>query len=361
MPQRKQLTWTELRVGLFVLVGIVLLVAGILYVTGTGALGPKYRLVTFLPEVDGLAIGAPVSINGVEVGNVDTIAIAPARAAQPPVPERSVEVVMRINRNFRDYVRTDSYASLITEGFLGNRVVSIQRGYAGQALGDGQEIPGREERAMKEVVERGADLMQNLSALSSQVGEMVTGIRKGQGTLGKLLTDDTAYNRINSILGRVDQITASVQQGQGTIGKLVYSDELYSKFDSVAGRLDHVMGAVEQQKGSLGKFIFDPSLHESAKQFLNNGNDLLSDVRAGRGTLGKLATDDTLFATWRQTGQNLRDATANLNSKDSTAGKFFEDPQFYDNMSGVAGDLRLLLNEFRQNPSKYLRVKFSLF
>jgi phospholipid/cholesterol/gamma-HCH transport system substrate-binding protein len=121
------------------------------------------------------------------------------------------------------------------------------------------------------------------------------------------------------------------------------------------------MSAVEQQKGSLGKFIFDPSVHDSARQFLSNGNALLSDVNAGRGTLGKLATDDTLFATWRQTGQNLSNATANLNSRDSTAGKFFADPQFYDNMTGVAGDLRLLLNEIRKDPAKYLKVKFSLF
>jgi|SRR5690348_2943405 phospholipid/cholesterol/gamma-HCH transport system substrate-binding protein len=361
MAQRKQLSWTELRVGLFVLAGIVLVVVGIFYVTGTGALGPKYRLITFLPEVDGLAVGAPVSINGVEVGNVDSISIAPSRGNQPPTPERSVEIVMRINRNFRDYIRTDSYAQLFTEGFLGNRVVSIQRGYNGQPLGDGQELPGREERAMKEVVERGADLMQNLSALTSQVGQMVSGLQKGQGTLGKLLTDDAAYKRMNSVLARVDQMTAFVQGGQGTIGKLVASDELYGKFNSAAGRLDNVMSAIEQQKGSLGKFIFDPGVHDSARQFLNNGNALLADVRAGRGTLGKLATDDTLFATWRQTGENLRDATANLNSRDSTAGKFFSDPQFYDNMSGVAGDLRLLLNEFREDPKKYLKVKFSLF
>jgi phospholipid/cholesterol/gamma-HCH transport system substrate-binding protein len=121
------------------------------------------------------------------------------------------------------------------------------------------------------------------------------------------------------------------------------------------------LGAVEEQKGSLGKFIYDPAIHESARQFLGNGNALLADVHAGRGTLGKLATDDTLFATWRQTGQNLRDATANLNSKDSTAGRFFSDPQFYDNLTGVAADLRLLLNEFRANPQKFLKVKFSVF
>src|ERR1700739_4337362 len=109
MPQRKQLTWTELRVGLFVLAGIVLVVIGIFYVTGTGALGPKYRLVTYLPEVDGLSVGAPVTIDGVDAGNVDAIAINPSGNA-PPSPGRAVEVVMRINRNFQNYVRSDSYA-----------------------------------------------------------------------------------------------------------------------------------------------------------------------------------------------------------------------------------------------------------
>ena len=76
--------------------------------------------------------------------------------------------------------------------------------------------------------------MQNLSALSSQVGDMVSGLQKGQGTLGKLLTDQTAYNRMNSVLARVDQMTASIQQGQGTIGKLVASDELYGKLRNAA-------------------------------------------------------------------------------------------------------------------------------
>jgi phospholipid/cholesterol/gamma-HCH transport system substrate-binding protein len=361
MAQRKQLTWTELRVGLFVLAGILLVVIGIFYVTGTGALGPKYRLVTYLPEVDGLTVGAPVTINGVEVGNVDSIQIAPARPGQPPAPNRAVEVVMRVSRTFQGYIRTDSTASLLTEGFVGNRLVTIQRGYNGPELKDGQEVPGREEKAIAQVVERSADLLQNLNALTGQVGDMVSGLKRGQGTLGKLLTDDSAYKHINDIVGRIDQITASVQQGQGTVGKLVASDALYQKFDSVAGRLDNVVSAIQDQKGSLGKFIYDPSFHENAREFLQNGNALLADVRAGRGTLGKLATDDSLFATWRQTGDNLRDATAYLNSRNGTAGRFFEDPQFYDNMTGAAGDLRLLLNEFRKNPSRYLKVKFSLF
>ncbi|MGA2097586.1 MAG: hypothetical protein ABSH39_14895 [Candidatus Acidiferrum sp.] len=51
MAQRKQLTWTELRVGLFVLVGLSVIATGIFWVTGAGSIGPKYRLFTYLPDV----------------------------------------------------------------------------------------------------------------------------------------------------------------------------------------------------------------------------------------------------------------------------------------------------------------------
>src|SRR5689334_22198140 len=99
MAQHKQLTWTELRVGLFVLAATVLLVVVIFYVTGAGALGPKYRLHVFLPEVDGLTVGAPVRVDGVDVGNVEKIAIALPRAGQPlQTKDRSIEVDLRIQK-----------------------------------------------------------------------------------------------------------------------------------------------------------------------------------------------------------------------------------------------------------------------
>jgi phospholipid/cholesterol/gamma-HCH transport system substrate-binding protein len=361
MPQRNQLMWTELRVGIFVLVGIVLVVLGIFYITGTNALGPRYHLVTFLPEVEGLAIGAPVTLDGVQVGNVDTISVAKQRPGQTPDPEHSVAVALRINKAYEQYIRTDSYATLFTEGFLGNRVVSIQRGYTGQVLREGQEVPGLQEKTIRDVVASGNDLMQNLSKLSNQIGTVVSGVQKGQGSLGKLVTDQTLYDRLNNVLARADQITASVQQGQGTMGKLINSDALYNKVDSAAGRADDVLAAVQEQKGSLGKLVYDPSFHDSAKQFLTNGNSFLADLREGRGTLGKLATDDTFFTEWRQTGQNLKEATANLNSKDNTAGKLFSDPKLYDNMTNLTGDMRSLIGDFRTNPKKFLHVKFSLF
>src|SRR5215469_13433905 len=129
MAHSKQLTWTELRVGLFVLAGAVLLAVVIFYVTGGEGIGPKYRLHTFLPSVDGLAVGAPVRIDGVDVGNVEQIQIAKARPGEEAQRERNIEVDMRVRKAFQDYIRADSSAGLITEGLLGNQYVDIDRGF----------------------------------------------------------------------------------------------------------------------------------------------------------------------------------------------------------------------------------------
>src|SRR3974390_402579 len=99
MAQRKQLTWTELRVGLFVLAGAVLLAVVVFYVTGGQGIGPKDTLRTFLPEVDGLTRGAPVRVDGVEVGNVERIQIAVPKPGQPASKDRNIEVDMRIQKS----------------------------------------------------------------------------------------------------------------------------------------------------------------------------------------------------------------------------------------------------------------------
>jgi phospholipid/cholesterol/gamma-HCH transport system substrate-binding protein len=361
MPQKRELTWSELRVGVFVLVGILVVMVGIFYVTGTGFLGAKYRLVTYLPEVEGLTTAAKVTLDGVEVGNVDSIQVAKPAPGVPPDAKRSVKVVMRVSRDFQNDIRTDSSATLLTEGFLGDRIVTLQRGYTGAVLQDGQEVPGAEEKSLNEIMANGADLMQNLNELSKQAGSIVDDLHRGRGTLGALLTDRAAYDNATKALERVNQISASIQDGQGTIGKLLTSDTLYTKADSVTGRLDDVLAAVQDQKGTLGKLVYDPSVHDEARQFLASGNGLVSDVRAGRGTLGKLATDDTLFTSWKQIGDNLKEATAKLDTSDGTAGKLFNDPKFYDNLTGLTGDMRLLISDFRTNPKKFLHVKFSIF
>jgi phospholipid/cholesterol/gamma-HCH transport system substrate-binding protein len=361
MAQRKQLTWTELRVGLFVLVGLSVLAAGIFYVTGAGTIGPKYRLITYLPEVSGLSNGAPVRLDGVEVGNVESIRLAPRTPGKVREKNRNIEVVMRVSKQYEKDILTDSAASLVTEGLLGNRYVNLSLGITGVPLKDGQEVPGTEEKAMKEVVERSADLLGNLQALSENVQDLITGVKQGKGSLGKILTDDQAYNHLNGILAKGDAMLANVQAGQGTIGKLMVSDEMYNKVDKGLDNVNVILTDVRSQKGTIGKLLYDPSLYDQAKQAMTNGNAMIGDIRAGRGTLGKLVTDDTLYTKLRETTENVANASAKLNENTTTVGKLFSDPKLYDSMTGLTGDLRLLIGDFRQNPKKFLRIKLSVF
>jgi len=357
MAQRRQLTWAELRVGIFVLAGLFIAMVAVFYVTGAGFIGPKYRLITHLPEVEGMKSGAPVDLDGIEIGNVQSVSLTP----NPKDRLHSVTLVLRVDKKYQDQIRSDSTASLVTQGLLGDRYVTISRGLTGSVIPPNGEIPGEEEKAIKQVVARSADLLQNLSDLTDDVREVVEKVQGGKGTLGKLMNDPSLYNNLNDTTSRIDSMVTSVQQGQGTVGKLVNSDELYKKVDAAAAHIENATAAVSDQKGTLGKLIYDPSAYDDIKGIAHNGDALLSDVRAGKGTLGKLATDDALYANVRDASANVRDATAKLNSNQGTAGKFFTDPALYDNMTGLSGDMRLLISDFRQNPKKFLHIKLGIF
>jgi phospholipid/cholesterol/gamma-HCH transport system substrate-binding protein len=358
MAQRKQLTFSELRVAVFVLVAMVILVVGIFYVTGASSLAPKYRVRTYLPEVEGLVVGAPVTLAGVQVGNVESIKLN----SEAPDAMHTIEVGMRIEKKYRNWIRANSSAKLVTQGLLGNRYVSISRGAPpAPVVAENGVVPGSEEASTKAIVERGAELMQNLNVLTGDVRDVIAQMKSGQGTIGKFLNDPSLYNHLNDTATRADRLVAAVEQGQGTAGKLVVSDELYRKADSAVGRVDDVLAAVQTQKGTLGKLVYDPSIYNRSNRLFERGNSLLAGVEQGRGTMGKLVKDPALYNNLRDASANVRDVTARLNQGQGTMGKFFTDPRLYDNVTGLSGDLRLLIGDFRRNPKKYLRIKFSLF
>jgi phospholipid/cholesterol/gamma-HCH transport system substrate-binding protein len=357
MAQSKQLTWTELRVGVFVLVGLIILAIAIFYITGAGMLGPKYRLYTYLPEVEGLTAGAAVRLDGVAIGNVEKIGLNP----HPSDRTQSIQLVLRIDKNFMSDVRTDSTVSLVTEGLLGDRYVTIKRGLTGSPLQANSTIPGAPATGMADMVERGTDLMDTLNTVSVELRGLVNDAQQGKGTVGKLLKDPALYDNLNSTLARMNSLTASIQEGKGTAGKFVSSDELYNKVSATVDNVNDVIGAVKEQKGTAGKLIYDPAVYNSAKGFLDNGNAVLADVRAGKGSLGKFATDDALFNNLRDASAQVRDAAAKLNSNQGTAGKLMTDPNLYDNLTGMSGDLRLLIGDFRRDPKKFLHVKLAVF
>src|SRR6201982_968094 len=153
MVQRKQLSWTELRVGLFVLAGLFILAIAIFYVTGAVICGPKNRVITYLPEVEGLQVGAPVRLDGVEIGSVQSIQLTP----QPTDHMHNITLGLRIEKKFQPKVRTDWSASLITEGLLGNRYVTVKRGLTGSPVPNNGILPGGQPPPMSDPVVKFAD------------------------------------------------------------------------------------------------------------------------------------------------------------------------------------------------------------
>jgi phospholipid/cholesterol/gamma-HCH transport system substrate-binding protein len=350
MAQQKQLTWADLRVGLFVLAGLTLTAVTIFFVTGSQILSPKYRLITYMPEVNGVQSGAPVDLDGIRVGDVQSATLTP----HPQDRDHSVTLVLRIDRRYQDQIRTDSAASFDTFGLLGDRFVTISRGLTGTSLPNNGVLPSRPKAGTAEVVD-------SVNALTADLRELIGGIQHGHGTLGKLVADPALYNHLDETVAKIDNVAASIQDGKGSVGKLITNDDLYNKVDSTLDKVDDAMGAVHDQKGTLGKLIYDQALYQNVNDTAHNASAMLADVRAGKGTLGKLATDDALYSNVRDATANVRDVTAKLNSEQGTAGKLMNDPTLYNNVTNLTADMRLLIGDFRTNPKKFLHIKLGLF
>jgi phospholipid/cholesterol/gamma-HCH transport system substrate-binding protein len=112
-------------------------VAGVLYfLWSSGVLIPKYRLRTYMTEADGVQTGAPVRVDGIDVGTVASKNLAGKSASA----QRRVELILRIQKRDQEMIRSDSSASLASDGLLGKPYVKIERGFKGAALSDGDEI-----------------------------------------------------------------------------------------------------------------------------------------------------------------------------------------------------------------------------
>jgi phospholipid/cholesterol/gamma-HCH transport system substrate-binding protein len=350
MAQQKQLSWADLRVGLFVLAGLTLTAVTIFFVTGAGILSPKYTLMTYMPEVNGVQSGAPVDLDGIRIGDVQSASLTP----HPQDRMHSVTLVLRIDRRYQDQIRSDSAASLATQGLLGDRYVTISRGLTGGVISNHGVLPYQVKPGTQEVVE-------SVNGLTSDIRAMLAGIQNGKGTIGKLVADPALYNHLDETVEKIDNVAGSIQSGKGSVGKLLSDDALYNKVDGTLDKVDDAMDAVHDQKGTLGKLIYNPDLYQNVNDTAHSASAMLADVRAGKGTLGKLATDDALYSNVRDATANVRDVTAKLNSSQGTAGKLMNDPTLYNNITNLTGDMRLLIGDFRTNPKKFLHIKLGIF
>jgi len=97
----------------------------------------------YVPEAASVVVGAPVELDGVNVGRVDAVKLPGISASN----ERRIELVLEIEKRYQDEIRSDSTAALMKEGLLGRGYVNIHRGFNGTPVSEGAElavIPTRE-------------------------------------------------------------------------------------------------------------------------------------------------------------------------------------------------------------------------
>jgi phospholipid/cholesterol/gamma-HCH transport system substrate-binding protein len=358
MPQRKQISWAQLRVGLMVLVSLAVFGVGVFFISGqVGFFAPKYTLKTYFSGASGLRSGSQVRVAGVPVGVVKSISISSFVE-----PNRAVEVTMRIPISYQKEIREDSVAHLATAGLLGDAFVDISRGQPDQpVVKDGGVVKSVEEADIKRIVQNTNDVISNLRVLSDKLNDITGQIQAGHGTLGKIIYDPALYNRLNSMADSVQHVVARLDRGEGTVGKLMVDETLYNRTVASIDRLNQILDDVQSGKGSLAKFINDPTVYNNVQQLVARANTMVDNVNKGQGTLGKLATDAQLYNRVNETFDRMNVLTTRIEQGQGTLGKLSTDPSLFNNLSESSQSLREFLMEFRKNPKKYLTVRVRLF
>ncbi len=147
MPSQKQLKWSQLKVGITVLAASITLAILILLMSGTGGIFThKITLISYFDNAGGLREGAPVRLQGVDVGNVTKIMVVP----DPSRQLAPVRVVMKIITKYHQSVRTDSVTTLSTAGVLGETYIDIDSSRAkGPEAQDGAVLGPASHRRLK--------------------------------------------------------------------------------------------------------------------------------------------------------------------------------------------------------------------
>jgi phospholipid/cholesterol/gamma-HCH transport system substrate-binding protein len=357
VPSQKQLQWSELRVGITVLVAAVTLAILIFLMTGTtGLFTPKITVKSYYDNAGGLRVGAPVRLQGVDIGNVTAVRIVPNHENTP------VEVTMKLSTKYSFNLRKDSVTSLSTVGVLGETYIDIDSSQAkGPEARDGDVLAIRDHPDIQDVVRASQGTLQNMDALLKRLDRIVAFVESGQGSIGKLIYDPALYNRFSQTVADFQGVVDEVRNGKGSIGKLIATDEAYNKLMASIDKINVVIDEVQQGKGTAGKLLKDPSLYDNANQTIVNVRKLTDDINAGRGSIGKLAKDEVLAQRLDTTIAKLAALTTDLEAGQGTAGKLFKDPSLYNNADQMLVETRQLVKAIREDPKKYLTFRVRVF
>ena len=374
---------SELRVGLLVFIALAVLI--VLILNASGELNPfkgHLHLRARFADANGLRDGSEVRLAGVRIGKVDRIRLlSPSEVGTAANPQK-IEAFLTIDNKIdgvpaTDRIRSVSTAQQAAPSILGSEmIVNITPGTPlGQSVKENDLLPSTAGNTMSDLANSGTDLAQKLSKLSDQLNEVVKNVRDGKGTVGRLFNDESLYNNLNATIADAEELARQIKTGKGSAGKFVYDEALYNNANDIALNLKKLSDDINNGRGTAGKLITSDELYNKVNGIADRVNhsmdqidQIIGGVNRGEGTLGKLVKDEAIYndartaiARFNTTAARVDNVVANAQRGEGTLGKLITDESLYNNVNQLSSEGVKMIYDFRQNPKKYLTIKFQLF
>jgi len=364
MPQQTRASWAQLRVGVMAIVALGILGYLIFLLSGShGLFQGKSTIYTYMGDSSDLAEGAPVRLNGIIIGKVSRIQLSGSSDTR-----RVIKIDLEIEDDYLASIPVDSQAKIAAGNLLGTKYINVTKGHSQQTVKAGVELQSADTAELEDLFQQGNTTLGALQDTIKKIDGIIDAVQVGNGTIGKLLVDETLYRRVLSIADEAQKLIATLNSDKGTLPKLLNDEKLYDDVRGTVTRINTLMDGLEKGEGTAGKLLKDPALYDETRativdirKTIGQATQLLDDVNAGKGTVGKLLKSDDLHDQLKSSMARLDTLLDKVNSGQGTLGQLLVNPALYESLDGTTRELHGLLKDFRANPKKFLRIKVGLF
>ena len=247
---------TEAKVGAFTIIGIILFIAGILFVGRVDIFGKSQILITGeFTQVNGLKNGNPVRFSGVDIGNVSDIEIT----------SRGVAVKMKIDE--KTPVPIDSRFTLSSDGFLGEKFIQISPGQSNIYLQDGDSIRGDGADAMDKAMQSAQKLMEGTEKMLQSINNIIGDPATQNALKYSLQSTATVADNAVVITQNMANVTAQLNQAAQQFNP---DGNAGNDMRAVLTNLKQTTERIDNMARSMESTVTDPIAQENIKETLHN-------------------------------------------------------------------------------------------
>lgn len=296
MQRYGQLKWSQVKIGLVVSAALAMMIIAMMNMShGLSFLNRQAELRALVDHTQGLKIGGPVRLNGVDVGNVRAIGIAP--------DSNAVEILFTIQPSALAHLHEDAAVTIRALGLLGDKYLDLSPGSSSKPLLPAHQVlHGQAETDLTGLASGAQHTLERVNAAIGELQRILAKVGEGQGTAGKLFSDAGLYERSQRVMERFETVSeksigalSKVERGEGTLGQLVSNEAFYRRAHQALNDLSQLASRLNNQNGTLAK-LSDPTLYRRLDDLTTRGEQLLSKIQNGEGTIGKLVTQDELYS-----------------------------------------------------------------